>query len=310
MKQILFFLVVLFVSTKIFGQSTPVLEIRVPTAATTFGVSVPIGTKVYNVADGKYWVATAGVLSSATLTTAAASFALINNTTDELQTISTATNTMTLSQSGGTLTVTGAGINSTVTSGSAGAATITITGTEVDGSVSNEGSLTVAAGTGTTAIINSNTSGQTGVTIAAGDGIGISESGNEITVTNTSMNTDAQTLTYTASARTMAISGGNTQTIPLADGTETNPGLLSKAKFDQFDALSQSTFKVESFTEAATNTSGQVNTLTHTPKAATAVLVSLNGFELPTGKYTVATNTVQITIPVYQYDLVSIAYTY
>ena len=55
---------------------------------------------------------------------------------------------------------------------------------EVDGSVSNEGSLTVGAGTATTSVINSNTSGSTGVTLeAAGTGIAISESGNTITLT-------------------------------------------------------------------------------------------------------------------------------
>lgn len=55
---------------------------------------------------------------------------------------------------------------------------------ETDGSVSNEGSLTVDAGTSTTSVINSNTSGQTAVTLSAGSGISISESGNTITITN------------------------------------------------------------------------------------------------------------------------------
>ena len=62
---------------------------------------------------------------------------------------------------------------------------------EVDGSISNEGSLTVAAGTGTTSVINSNTSGSTGVTIAvAGTGIAISESGNTITLTGSSLTSE------------------------------------------------------------------------------------------------------------------------
>lgn len=53
---------------------------------------------------------------------------------------------------------------------------------EVDGSITNEGSLTVAAGTGTTSIINSNTSGSTGVTITAGTNMTITEVGNTITL--------------------------------------------------------------------------------------------------------------------------------
>jgi hypothetical protein len=54
--------------------------------------------------------------------------------TNELQTLSVASNTATLSNSGGSVTIAGAGINSASTLGS----TITITGTEVDGSVTNE----------------------------------------------------------------------------------------------------------------------------------------------------------------------------
>jgi hypothetical protein len=102
------------------------------------------------------------------------------STTNELQTISVASNTTTLSNSGGSMTIAGAGINTVGTAGS----TITITGTEVDGSISNEGSLTVGAGSGTTSIINSNTSGSTGVTLTAGSGLTISETGNVITLAN------------------------------------------------------------------------------------------------------------------------------
>jgi hypothetical protein len=57
--------------------------------------------------------------------------------------------------------------------------------TEVDGSLSNEGSLTVAAGSATTSIINSNTSGQTGVTLTAGTGMTIAETGNTIILSTT-----------------------------------------------------------------------------------------------------------------------------
>jgi len=60
--------------------------------------------------------------------------------------------------------------------------------TEVDGSVSNEGSLTVGAGTATTSIINSNTSGSTGVTLeVAGTGLALSEIGNTITLTGSAL---------------------------------------------------------------------------------------------------------------------------
>lgn len=63
-----------------------------------------------------------------------------------------------------------------------------ITGTinVIDGDAlsTNEGSLTVTAGTGTTSIINSNTTGSTPVTLTAGTGMSIAETGNNITLTN------------------------------------------------------------------------------------------------------------------------------
>ena len=57
---------------------------------------------------------------------------------------------------------------------------------EVDGSLSNEGALTVAAGTSSTAIIESNTSGSTDITLEAGSNVTISESGNTITISASS----------------------------------------------------------------------------------------------------------------------------
>jgi hypothetical protein len=88
---------------------------------------------------------------------------------------------------GTTINVSGGGLSiaeSTSTNGGSITISSTALTAEVDASVTNEGSLTVAAGTGTTSIINSNTSGSTGVTIeVAGTGIAISESGNTITLT-------------------------------------------------------------------------------------------------------------------------------
>ena len=53
---------------------------------------------------------------------------------------------------------------------------------EVDGSVNNEGSLTVLPGVATTSVISSNTNGSTSVTLSAGTGVSLSESGNTITI--------------------------------------------------------------------------------------------------------------------------------
>ncbi len=76
--------------------------------------------------------------------------------TNELQTISTASNTVTLSNGGGTVTIAGAGINTVGTSGT----TITVTGTEVDGSTTNE-IQTVSRNVATNNIVTLSLSGGT-----------------------------------------------------------------------------------------------------------------------------------------------------
>ena len=62
-----------------FSQATVIGEIRIDNATTTFDVNLPVGTKVYDLNSGNYWVATTSVISTATLTTASASFQLINS---------------------------------------------------------------------------------------------------------------------------------------------------------------------------------------------------------------------------------------
>jgi hypothetical protein len=97
---------------------------------------------------------------------------------------------------------------------------------EVDGSVTNEGALSVTAGTGTTSVINSNTSGSAAVTLEASTGLSIGESGNTITLTNAAPD---QTVSLTGGGIT-AISGtypSFTITSTEVDGSVTNEGALS-----------------------------------------------------------------------------------
>jgi hypothetical protein len=56
---------------------------------------------------------------------------------------------------------------------------------EIDGDVSNEGSLSVGPGTSTTALIQSNTNGSSDITLEAFTGLSITETGNTITLINT-----------------------------------------------------------------------------------------------------------------------------
>jgi hypothetical protein len=134
------------------------------------------------------------------------------STTNELQTLSTATNTVTLSNSGGSFTISGAGINTASTSGS----TITITGTENDGSTTNE-LQTLSTATNTVTLSNSGGS----FTIAGGGINTVSTSGSTITVTGTendgSTTNELQTIANTSDATshtvTLSNSGGSVQLI-------------------------------------------------------------------------------------------------
>ncbi len=159
---------------------------------TTGRGSVDLIVKPTNLAQGTKTTTTVPITSStgisATLDTADATHAGVMSASDKIKsmntsgvnsgnqilTVESATQptthaTMTIGGApGDTVNVSGAGINKVSTVGKS----IIITGTEVDGSISNEGSISVAHSAGN-AILNSNTSGSTGDTITAGTGITI-----------------------------------------------------------------------------------------------------------------------------------------
>jgi hypothetical protein len=127
-----------------------------------------------------------------------------------------------------TVSITGAGIN--VASGTY--PNFTITGTEVDGSVSNEGTLGVGAGGANTSVITSNTSGATGVTISGGAGITITEStssnGGTVTITAVDQSATNEIQTLSISGDQLTISGGNTVTLPAGGGGGGTPDTVEQ----------------------------------------------------------------------------------
>ena len=147
------------------------------------------------------------------------------STTNELQNLSLSGQSLSISGgTGATLPIVGISAGSGIgVSTTSGVSTISNTGiiTEVDGSVTNEGSLTVGAGTASTSIINSNTSGSTGVTITAAGINAITETGNVITLTATevdgSVSNELQTVANTSNATshtvTLSNSGGSIQIV-------------------------------------------------------------------------------------------------
>jgi len=134
------------------------------------------------------------------------------------------------------VTINAAGILSISETTSTNGGSITITGTEVDGSVTNEGTLGVGAGGATSSTLLSNTSGATGVTVNVAGILSISEStsanGGSITITGTevdgSVTNELQTIANTSDATshtvTLSNSGGSVQLVEGANVTLTTTG--------------------------------------------------------------------------------------
>jgi hypothetical protein len=167
------------------------------------------------------------------------------STTNELQTLSTATNTVTLSNSGGSFTIAGAGINTVGTVGS----TITVTGTEVDGSTTNEiqnlslsgQSLGISSGTGVTLPVVWVQSGNSGISVSNTAGtFFVSNNAPNVTTNLTFSNnsspvtlnsSDGTDVTFTAGTNVNFSQDGNNLTINSTevDGSVSNEGVLGVA---------------------------------------------------------------------------------
>lgn len=164
--------------------------------------------------------------------------------------------TYTIESSTGTdVTISGAGI---ITLSESPANTLIITGTEVDGSISNEGSLTVGAGSGTTSTIVSNTSGSTAVTIEASTGLSISESGSTITLTNTGDTNASDDITGSGTSGRIAYFNGTQTVTSDADLTFNGDqmGIGTSPSTSQRLYIKQSTTNDGIFIERSSSSSG------------------------------------------------------
>ncbi len=97
----------------------------------------------------------------------------------------------------------------------------------------NEGSLTVTAGSGTTSVIHSNTSGSTDVTLQAGTNVSLSESGNTITI-----NSSNPGGTVTSVGTSAPLTGGTITgigTIGITQSSTSADGYLSSTDWNTFN---------------------------------------------------------------------------
>ena len=107
MKKLLLFFAIILLSAQLFAQSSPILKLRIQSASVAFGQNIPIGTEITNIATGETWRATAAVLGTATLTSAAGSFTPVTYVTGTLPIVSTGAPNPVISINGATETTAG-----------------------------------------------------------------------------------------------------------------------------------------------------------------------------------------------------------
>jgi len=214
-------------------------------------LSVATNTATLSNSGGSVTIAGGGINSASTAgsTITVTGTEVDGSTTNELQTLSVATNTATLSNSGGSVTIAGGGINTVGTAGS----TITVTGTEVDGSVTNEiqqiDTFSLSGQTLRASLSNDNQAPSTVtlpvVGITAGTNVTVSSTGGNFTINATggsgitSLNgLTAATQTFatgTAGADFNLSSATSTHTFNLPTASATNRGALSSADWTTFN---------------------------------------------------------------------------
>jgi hypothetical protein len=306
-KKLLIILSFILLALIGYSQVTDVAELRIADATTAFGRNLPVGSKVYNIATGDYWVATAGVVSTATLTTASESFTLLNAAGTDDQTASE----VDITDAGGYYTGTeveaalqevGADIQSlegdshdavTVTDGTT--IDFTLTGQDITGEVI-ENAIEITA----SQVTDFDTEVENNSAVSA----------NTAKETNVSTSLSEGTVTGTTYGIT---SDGSADDIILPSANATDAGLMTSTMYSKLDGIdSGAEANYTLITEAFEETSGTPTShnLAQTAITANGCRVSLNGATLDPDNYTFTTSTITIDIPVLQYDQVVITYSY
>jgi hypothetical protein len=79
LKKYVLTLFILFIGVASFSQVTPVNTVRIANSTTPIGENVPVGTLVIDLLNNKIYLAKVSVVSTQTITSALASFELVND---------------------------------------------------------------------------------------------------------------------------------------------------------------------------------------------------------------------------------------
>lgn len=278
MKKLIVILGLILFSLAGYSQLTDVGEMRIANATTALGRNIPVGTKVYNIDDGKYYVATAAVHADSTLTTATAMFTLLNDAGTDDQTASE----VDITDAGGYYT-----------------------GTEVETALQEVGSDLSD---------HSDSIAQHRTEIDANlDSIGVHRTAIDLnTAKETNVSTQLSEGTVTGTTYGITSDGG-VDDIVLPAATTDDAGLMTADQYDKLDGIEASAdANYTMITEAFEENDGtpDEHSLSQTAITAQGCRVSLNGATLDPDDYTLTTSTITLDGPVLQYDKVVITYSY
>ena len=299
-----------------FGQATPVGVMRIANATTAFGINLPIGSIVVNIATNTQWQANAGVVSTATLTTASSSFVQINATS--------ATNLSTGSNTSTAINIT----SSTGTAATLNSATSTLAGLESAADNVKLGQLSTTASQtytfpSSSATIPANNQGfyigttQVHINDASGTttSLGINITGSSASCTGNAATATSATTAATANAVvaggvTLGMMANETANTILGNntGSSATPTALTGT---QVRSLTNTNRATETFEDAADSTAGHyIVHLSNTPLSGT-VSVIMNGTPLSSSQFSIVqTSYCRIALSAYFADKVLIQYSY
>ena len=316
MKKLTLLLSFILISFIGFSQATPTEILRIADATTAMGKNLSVGKIVYNIATDELFVVNTGVASTLTLTTGTASFTLINP--EDANT----------NLSEGTATITTVDVNSsTGTNATIAAASTSRAGVmskaKFDEVVLNNAKLTNVSTALSTGTVSTTTYGITSdggtddIIIAAATtsaaGVMTKAKFDEVVANNAKVTNVSTNLSLgTRAATTMDVNSSDGSNVTLLSASTTEAGLMTDTQFDKLAAIEASAdVNFTLFSEKFEEDDGTptAHSLSHTAQTSGAT-VALNGAMLNPTDYTLASATITITIPVLQYDIVTITYNY
>ncbi len=288
MKKLVLILVFAMFYVLAYSQATPSNHFRIANATTAFGINIAKGTTVYDVGAGKYYVCTAASASTLTLTTGSANFTQIGGSTGTVTSVATNTGS---GITGGTIT-------------SSGTLAIDTTNVIETKTLATSQLATKWGKSDTASTLETKTYNNSKLALKATK----ADTANQVRVWK-----------FDNAGDVLVASGNNAYVAVAGNGTATKKFLSETSGTGSFVTISASDVGAQAaFTSDVVDYEPAADSLTTCHVALNgvpigAITVIHNGFPLKlTTQFTIqaSPNRVRISIPVYAYDKIEVAYKY